>query len=205
MANFKTNEMLEQQIINGDSQAFKVFFEKYHGSLLGYALSLTQDRQQAEDIVQTAFVTLWKKRKTLHPSGFRKLLYHTSKNLYIDQYRSSISRANLYAELTYDALKEEPEDEEYQQQQIIKLRKIIETLPERCQQILRMTKLEGLSQQETADYLSISPRTVQAQIHVAYKKIREMFNNDEPTILFFLVNALQSMGLPSNQKKILGQ
>lgn len=202
MANFKNNETLEQQIIAGDNQAFKVFFERNHSSLLGYVQSLTQDRQQAEDIVQTTFVTIWNKRKTLQPSGFKQLLYYTSKNLYIDHYRSSISRANLYAELTYDALKEENEDEEYQRAQIIKLRKIIEILPERCQQILRMTKLEGFSQQETADYLSISPRTVEAQIRVAYQKIREIFNNDEPTILFFLVNALHSMGLSSNQKSI---
>ncbi|RYC50426.1 RNA polymerase sigma factor [Flagellimonas olearia] len=193
MKTFENDNLLAKAIIDGDNQAFKLFFDTYNRPLLGYLLTLTQDRDLAEDIVQMSFVSIWKRRKSLQPFGFKQLLFTTAKNQFIDQYRSTVTRANLYAELTFDAVYDEEEDKEHIQQQIIKLRKIIETLPERCQQILRMTKLEGLSQQEAADYLGISIRTVEAQVRVAYTKIREAFDGDDAMILFLLMGALYQL------------
>lgn len=193
MKTFENDNELAKAIINGDNQAFKLFFDTYHRALLGYVLTLTHDRDLAEDIVQMSFVSIWKRRKSLQPFGFKQLLFTTAKNQFIDQYRSTLNRANLYAELTFDAVHDEREGEEYAQQQIIKLRKIIGALPERCQQILRMTKLEGLSQQEAADYLGISVRTVEAQVRIAYNKIREAFDGDDTMILFLLMGALHQL------------
>lgn len=193
MQRSEDDNILAQGIIAGDTKAFRAFFKKYHRPLLGFVINLAHDRDQAEDIVQLSFITLWRRRKTLQPLGFKQLLFTTAKNLYIDHYRSSVSRANLYAELTHGALGEADGDDAHLQRQVAKLRKLIEALPERCREILRMTKLEGLSQQETADYLGISVRTVEAQIRVAYQKIREGFDKDDPTILFLLVRALRRL------------
>jgi len=188
---------LSQGIIEGDEGAFKAFFEKYNRSLFGYVASMTNDHEQAKDIVQMSFVSLWNKRKTLQPTSLRPLLFTMAKNLFIDEYRSSLSRANLYAELSFDAIQDEPIDLEYTQRQIWKLKKVIDTLPERCRDILRMTKLEGLTKQEVADYLGISVRTVEAQIRIAYTKIRETFAAEDSIILFVLMGALHKMNRDS--------
>ncbi|MCR9228671.1 MAG: sigma-70 family RNA polymerase sigma factor [Flavobacteriaceae bacterium] len=193
MQRFEDDNVLAQRIIAGDTEAFRTFFKKYHRPLLGFVITLAHDLDQAEDIVQMSFISLWKRRKNLQPLGFKQLLFTTAKNLYIDQYRGTVSRAKLYAELTYGALGEVDGDDVHLQRQVAKLRKLIETLPERCREILRMTKLEGLSQQETADYLGISVRTVEAQIRVAYQKIREGFDKDDPMVLFLLVRALREI------------
>ena len=158
---------------------------------------MTNDHEQAKDIVQMSFVSLWNKRKTLQPTSLRPLLFTMAKNLFIDEYRSSLSRANLYAELSFDAIQDEPIDLEYTQRQIWKLKKVIDTLPERCRDILRMTKLEGLTKQEVADYLGISVRTVEAQIRIAYTKIRETFAAEDSIILFVLMGALHKMNRDS--------
>lgn len=184
---FDHDKQLSEAIIAGNDGAFKAFFERYSTPLFGYVLGLTKNQERAKDIVQMSFVSIWNRRTTLQPTNFRPLLFTTAKNLFIDEYRSSVSRANLYAELSLDAIENEPMDREHTEQQIKKLRDIIETLPERCRDILRMTKLEGLSQQEVADYLGISVRTVEAQIRIAYNKIRERFDIDDTTILFLLM------------------
>src|SRR5690606_13772439 len=98
--------------------AFEVFFKKYHRPLLGFVMTLADDRDQAEDIVQSSFITLWRRRKSLQPLGFKQLLYTTAKNLFIDQYRSSVSRANLYAELTHGAIGEADGDDAHLQRRV---------------------------------------------------------------------------------------
>ena len=187
---------LSQSIIEGDELAIKAFFEKNNRSLMAYVLTLTQDHEQAKDIVQLSFVSLWKKRATLRPTHFGPLLFTTAKNLFIDHYRHRLTQAKHYAELTHQALIDESEDDEHLREKIAKLRKTIEILPERCQQILRMTKLEGLTQQEVADYLGISVRTVDAQIRIAYTKIRESFDTSDAVILFLLLQALRPSHSP---------
>ncbi|WP_419212408.1 RNA polymerase sigma factor [Maribacter sp. X9] len=182
---------LSQGIIEGNELAFKDFFEKYNQTLMGYVMTLTQDHEQAKDIVQLSFVSLWKKRTNLQPDHFGPLLFTMAKNLFIDHYRNRLMQAKHYAELTHQALTDEPEDDEHLQEKIKKLKKTIEILPERCQQILRMTKLEGLTQQEVADYLGISVRSVEAQIRIAYNKIRESFNVNDTAIFFLLLGALK--------------
>jgi|SRR5690554_4303481 len=186
MKNNINNDVLGTAILKGDADAFKLFFVRHHKNLLGFTTTLTRDIDQAEDIVQLAFITLWKKRKTLNdPNGLEQYLYATAKNLFIDRHRSTKSRADLYAELTYEAVHIENEDDEYVQERIRKLHKAIEGLPARCQEILKLNKFEGLGQAEVADYLGISLRTVEAQMRIAYQKIREAF--DDNSLLLFLI------------------
>ncbi|WP_318312661.1 RNA polymerase sigma factor [Flagellimonas crocea] len=193
MNEYNCEKKLSQGIIEGDEAAFKAFFEKYNRPLFGYVASMTKDHEQAKDIVQMSFVSLWKRRKTFEPTNFKPLLFTMAKNLFIDEYRSTMSRANLYAELSFDAIQDEPVDYEHTQQQVCKLKKVIETLPKRCRDILIMTKIEGLTQQEVADHLGISVRTVEAQIRIAYTKIRETFETEDSIILFVLMGALHQL------------
>jgi RNA polymerase sigma-70 factor (ECF subfamily) len=181
------NDVLGTAILKGDADSFKLFFKKHHKNLLGFTTTLTKDMDQAEDIVQLAFITLWKERKTLNdPNGLKQYLYTTAKNLFIDRLRSTKSRVDLYAGLTYEAVHIDSEDnDEYVQERIKKLHKAIDGLPARCQEILKLNKLEGLRQDEVADYLGISLRTVEAQMRIAYQKIREAF--DDGHLLMFLI------------------
>ncbi|MFI2743698.1 RNA polymerase sigma factor [Zhouia sp. PK063] len=183
----------DESIKNGDLPSFKIFFKKNYSNLLSFVITLTHDRDQAEDIVQLAFIQIWKKRAQLPTNlTLKQILFITAKNLFIDQYRSNRSRTHLYAELTTESLEQEIENDDYVQEQIKKLHKIIQELPPKCQQILTMTKLKGFTQQEVADYLNISVRTVEAQIRLAYKKIREEFENEKKSVILFLLHeALQ--------------
>jgi len=70
-----------------------------------------------------------------------------------------------------------------------KLKAIIETLPEKCKEILLLNKMDGLKYREIAIKLNISIKTVEAQMRIAFQKIREGFK-DNPLILFVLFKKL---------------
>ena len=66
------------------------------------------------------------------------------------------------------------------------IEKALNTLPERCREIFILSKLEGKKQKEIAEELNVSVKTIEAQMTIAYKKLREELKNHLPLLLFIL-------------------
>lgn len=168
---------LANAIYNGDSNAFKIFFKRYHKPLLAYITTFTNDSKEAEDIVQQAFITLWEERKRLKKNVSPKsYLYKIAYNNYINQYRKNKKYNSFINEFKTFALQEyliEVDDDV----RIKKLMTLVNSLPPRCQEILKLSKQDNLKYTEIAERLKISLKTVDAQLQIAYKKIREGFKN----------------------------
>ena len=65
-----------------------------------------------------------------------------------------------------------------------RLKQALQKLPERCRSIFVMNKLEGKKQQQIASELQISINTVESQMAIAYKKLREELKDCLPLLLF---------------------
>jgi RNA polymerase sigma-70 factor (ECF subfamily) len=63
----------------------------------------------------------------------------------------------------------------------------IQSLPERCRQIFVMNKIEGKKQKIIAEELNISPNTVENQMSIAYRKLREILKDYLPILFFLLI------------------
>jgi RNA polymerase sigma-70 factor (ECF subfamily) len=179
--------LLVSAIIKGDSSAFKDLFERYYKLLVGYITTLTNDMDVSEDIVQQAFITLWKQRESLDVSkSIKSFLYTIAYNAYVDQYRKLKRQDVFFDELRLEAIREGiAEDNELLEQRISKLKRIVESLPPRCREVLELHKMEGLKYKEIAETLDISLKTVESQMRIAYQKIREGFEQD-PMFLFII-------------------
>ena len=191
MDHLKLNEALRR----GDHDAFKQLFDTYYNQLLAYLTTLTRDHAQAEDLTQQAFLKLWNQRESLTPDRSPKqFLFSMGHNLFVDTYRRNKKHMDVIAQLKHEALSNRLDDDtDHLQMHIEKLKSIINKLPPRCQEILRMNKLEGLKYQEIADYLDISKKTVEGQMRLAFQKIREAFDKDDTIVMFFLVDALTAL------------
>ena len=66
------------------------------------------------------------------------------------------------------------------------IEKVLGTLPERCREIFVMSKIEGKKQKEIAEELNVSVKTIESQMTIAYKKLREELKNHLPLLLFLL-------------------
>lgn len=181
-----SSKELLKAIQSGDKKAFEFLFKKHYANLVGYITTYTQDGQLSEDIVQYSFIRLWNKRdKILIKSSPKNFIYTIAYNRYIDLYRKKKRDDNLLKELCLENLRNNVEEnDEVVKARIIKLKKLIENLPPRCKEILYLNKQRGLDYNEIAEELKISPRTVEEQIRIAFKKIRKGFK--ESKILFIL-------------------
>ena len=66
------------------------------------------------------------------------------------------------------------------------IEKALNALPERCREIFILSKLEGRKQKEIAEELNVSVKTIETQMTIAYKKLREELKKHLPLLLFLL-------------------
>ena len=151
-------------------------------------MSLTNDYDLAEDIVQNVFISVWKNRFKLKENFVVKsYLYKSVYNEFIDQYRKQkkvLTLEKKYIDaLTYIL----EEDDEKSLDRLLKIVKNeIEKLPPKCKQTFLLSKEEGLTNIEIAEYLNVSIKSVEAHITKAYAILRKSIGDKVNGILFLL-------------------
>ncbi|MFV0375934.1 MAG: RNA polymerase sigma-70 factor [Mangrovibacterium sp.] len=164
---------LWDQIITGDKKAFDQLFLLYYKSLCRFACTFVQSTNDSEDIVQTMFVRLWANRRKLHPLDNPKAFLF--KSVYFEAMKlmrtKNVREKNLAA--YFSQFKFRTEEENDHSAILPHLQKAIGKLPERCRQTFILNKLEGLTQEEIANYLGVSVKTVESQVAIALTKLRE--------------------------------
>ena len=180
-----SEEEIWKCIKQDNNPALKMLFDLHYRPLCVYALQFSHRLPDAEDIVQTIFIKLWTKRKELNvKTSLKAYLYRSVFNECMQNIRKIKNLEGSLEILKYEILEDQiEEDVSFQQHRIDKIKNLIEELPSRCREILLLSKRDGLKNREIAEKLDISIKTVEAQIGIAFKKIREGFESEE-LILF---------------------
>lgn len=146
-----------------------------HPALLRYAWRLTGEESSAADVVQEAFLKLWQRRATLDPQrSLKALLYTTVRNLSLNHLRNTRRRHDALAE----AARYEPDDGVAEDERLDaallgeQVRAWIDAMPERRKEAFMLSRFQGLSHQEIADVMNLTPRTVNTHIVLALKHLR---------------------------------
>ena len=121
-----------------------------------------------DDLVQEALARVWRERQARPVPSPKALLFTTARNLAYDQLRrQQIIQIEPIAETDgLSVLEDGPSaaDTTARNQELELLTQAIQSLPERCRQVLTLRKIYGLSQREIAVQLGISEHTVEAQV-----------------------------------------
>lgn len=167
---------IAEQIQNGNISVFEELFRSYYARLCGYALKYIRDKDQAEEIVQDFFYTLWNKRAAFVITvSVESYLFRAVRNACLNyikhlnirgQHAEFVKESSSgYSGSVHDAL----ELLELQDQ----IDKAVELLPTERRKIFIMSREEGLKYREIADKLNISVKTVEAQMGRALEFMRE--------------------------------
>jgi len=164
----------EHLIRTGDKRAFEMFYRKHFKSLIIYLRMFSKDPELAKDIAQQSFVKLWIKRSVIPKEvSLKRYLFGIAKNNFMDQYRNRKREIKMLDEIKVQAIQNySTEQGEPFAHKVTLLKCAIDELPEKCREILLMSKIEGLSYKQIAQRLNISVKTVESQMRIAYKKIR---------------------------------
>ena len=163
------------RIKNGNIKEFEFFFRELYEPLLRYANSITNNENDSEEIVQEIFLNLWKNRKSIKiTSSLSAYLYRSVYNNCLQQ----IKRNKLNTKYQQYAMSQinqpiEPIEELKYNELNKKVFEVLNELPENCQTIFKLSRFHGLKYREIAKKLSISIKTVEANMNKALKHFRE--------------------------------
>ncbi len=135
----------------------------------------------ADDLVQETYARLMQAHATGPIACPRAFLFVTARNLALNHLRHQrIERPEGAAEIDALSVADErvgiPEALAHAEDFQILIR-AIESLPERCRQVVTLRKIYGLSQKEAAERLGISEHTVEAQGSIGLQKCIEYFRS----------------------------
>ena len=145
-----------------------------HPVLLRYAWSILKRKEAAQDIVQDAFAKLWQIRATVDPNrSLNALLYTMVRNLALNHKRSAKYEAGTLPE--QGPLDDSPSADERMDTDMLRVRlaQYIRELPERRREAFTLSRYEGLSHEEIAQVMQLTPRTVNTHITLALRDLRK--------------------------------
>lgn len=185
---------LERQLIHlliiGDESAFEIIYNKYSDRVYNLAFLILKDSGWSEDVVQEVFVKLWKSKSNLQVAGdLWVYLYVLTKRESLNKVRS-ISRSNNAFERLWkniSSFSECSHEKLVGKEFSNHIDNLIAKLPPRQQDVFTLSRYEGLTHQEIANKLDISPNTVKNHMVQALKSIREHtldHNATHPLMLF---------------------
>lgn len=158
-----------------EEKVYNDLYKNHAESLRNHLYFKFGDLNQAQDIVQEAFIILWSKCKTVIFEKAVNFLYTVSKNLYIDQLRSK--KVALKFEKSVIQQNQDNEDpyfhlrtKEFKQ----KIEETISALPEKQREAFLLNRIEKLTFKQIAERLNISQTAVEKRIAKALVKIKEI-------------------------------
>lgn len=175
-----------------DLKHFESLFRRLQPRLFAYCLKYVEDEELARDIVQECLIRLWEDYEKINIDPERYMIVAV-KNRCISHFRT-LRLQTEFAESIQLKIKEfefhpeipDPLTDVYMKEVSELLQQCIDHLPEKCRRIFIMSRFEGMKNQEIADQLDISVRTVEAQIYQALKSIKVGLKDYLPLLSLFI-------------------
>jgi RNA polymerase sigma-70 factor, Bacteroides expansion family 1 len=160
---------------DGDERAFQSLFRKYYSAMCHFANQFLSDSEVAEEIVQEMFVKIWEKRTALNiETSVKHYLFRSVRNHCLNQIQHEKIKKQYANKVLETASREFNPDDYFLEVDLIKrIEKSIEALPPKRREIFRLSREQGMKYKEIADELDISVKTVEAQMGLALKHLRE--------------------------------
>jgi len=177
-------QQLVERLIKGQEWAFNQLITTYQERLLKIAYSITLDHEEAQEIVQDVFVSVFKSIKSFRKEAslatwLRRITINHSLNWKrkwkrrfrwhhdpIDFKTETMLTNNTHQKSDPETLIREKEFEK-------KIMDTIKTLPEKLRVVFALNNLEGLTYEQIATTLDINIGTVRSRLHSARKKIMD--------------------------------
>jgi RNA polymerase sigma-19 factor, ECF subfamily len=170
-----SDQELVQLVAGNNQHAFEQLYERHWFELYQCGFAILHDKDAVKDIVQDVFVWLWENRTTLNVTYVKAYLKAAVRFKVANYIRNGNIRDHVIDELTKIpvhtlAATSEELIELKELQQVI--HDSILQLPDKCREVYRLSREEGLTNREIAERLGISVKTVEAQMTIALKRIR---------------------------------
>src|SRR5688572_2406162 len=184
-----TDEQIIQRIMDKDPTVYNELYDKLYRKLFLFAKSLIDDTEEARDIVTDSFIKLWAQQNHFANMVHLQVYFYTViKNACIDHLRKNKLRNKIEHQLLRSGkISENAIERKYQEAELVQiLYERINQLPDRMQQVFKLTYLDGYSRTETGQMLNILENTIHNTNDPAMKAIRLTQGLEQMVVLILL-------------------
>ena len=175
--------ILLEKIKEGSHDAFNKLFVEYYPQVKAFLFGFTKNIDDASDMAQDIFIKIWQNRDTLSQiTNFKSYLFRTAKNAVLNFIEHTLVEKNFQEKVIAKNLskpyyQEIIEDDLYARELEILLDIAVEQMPEQRKRIFKLSRKEGLSNEEISHLLQINKRTVENHITNALKDLRKIVSS----------------------------
>jgi RNA polymerase sigma-70 factor (ECF subfamily) len=165
-----------REIQNGNIRTFERVFRAYYEELCHFANRYLKDLDASEEAVQDVFYNIWKQRKNINiTTSLKSYLYASTRNKCLKMLREDKMQTQYsnYMKNTGTADATTPLDELNARELHLLIERTLNELPQKTRMIFKLSRYQGLKYVEIAEKLSISVKTVEANMGRALKTFRK--------------------------------
>lgn len=177
-----TNFQLVSELKNGNIEVFEQIFHTYSKKLRRFAFEYVANDDEASDIMQNSFLTLWERKGSLTPeTNLNNYLFTLIKNQCLNYLKHLKAQSNYTKGeeviskellLNYYALERFDGDKLIFEELSKTIERAIDSLPGQCREIFMMSRYEELKYHEIAERLNISVKTVEKKMSISLNILR---------------------------------
>lgn len=168
--------LLFDQVKRDNLSSYEVIFKRYYKELYRFAFTYVRDATIAEEMAQEVFLYIWEKRGQIEiQTTLKTYLYSAVKNKCLNYIKLELPKQQSMSDISEvmlsvnTARKDEGENEKIKRY----IQKAIDALPKKCRKIFILSRNAGMTYEEIAEELGLSKKTVENQMGIALKKLRE--------------------------------
>jgi RNA polymerase sigma-70 factor (family 1) len=184
----KEDEELLDAMRSDDERALAKLYDRYWMRLLSVAMNRLDHEMEAEECVQDVFIGIWRNRKSLtitHTLG--AYLAVAIKNQVMNRLAKRYTKKYNPQPSTEEFAYETADSRLLEQDLSMMVESAIAQLPEKCQLVYRMSRIEGKSNKAIAGELDLSEKTVEGHITKAIHLIRKRLSSDAPLVIWTIM------------------
>lgn len=160
----------------GNAKAQRVLYDFYKSKLMGLCRRYTQNKDEAQDVLQESFIRIFTHFKQLRsPDKLESWMKSITVRTAINYYHKGKGRALMFAS-TNDQSDDPPIDDGWKAYGDEFLISLVNELPAGCRLVFNMFAIEGYSHAEIAEMLNISEGTSRSQFHHARQLLKQKLN-----------------------------
>ena len=179
---------LMSAVARRESAALELLYDRYAPNALGLAVKILGDRALAEDVLQEAFLRVWKSAATFDASRgqFPGWLFGIVRNLAIDEYRRRGGHTLVSIDdgegseslVSGDGAADVPATvaDHWEQERV---QDALRQLPDAQRQVILLAYFQGYTRQEIAKKLGQPPGTIHTRARLALQKLKAILSVQE--------------------------
>jgi RNA polymerase sigma-70 factor (ECF subfamily) len=156
---------------------FEEIYKRFRPGLIHFACTITRNMADAEEVVNDVFMAIWERHsKLLEQESIKSYLFRAVKNRSLNQInRNKVIFDDIKEEMPIASKDHNVLDHMQAKETGAKITELIDKLPTKCRQVFLFSRMHELSHKEIAELMDITPKTVENQIGLALKFLKENF------------------------------